>query len=317
MPSEVKSRTAELSLSESEPAALASASDVGVTVVIPAYNEELGVAGVLVELIGELDQSLSGIPIEVIVVDDGSRDRTAEQVQTVTDPRIRVLRHDRNRGYGAAIKTGVREARYGWIVITDADGTYPNEFIAQLLAERDGYDMVVGARIGKTSKIPLVRRPAKWVLRRLAAYLTRVEIPDLNSGLRVMRKDRLQSYANLLPDGFSLTTTITLAMFAAGDRVKYIPINYLDRKGGSKIRPIADTLNFLMLILRTVAYFEPLRVFIPVSALFFLASALVGGVFYWLTGQILDGTIVMLFVTGVHMLGLGIVADMLSRRLRG
>jgi glycosyltransferase involved in cell wall biosynthesis len=288
-----------------------------VTIVIPAYNEELGVAGVLKELLNELDGSLVGIAIEVIVVDDGSRDQTADQVRTVTDPRLSVVRHPRNRGYGAAIKTGVRHARYPWILITDADGTYPNEFIAPLLAETDEHEMVVGARIGSTAKIPLIRRPAKWVLRVLAAYLTRAEIPDLNSGLRVMRKDRLESYANLLPDGFSLTTTITLAMFSAGDRVKYVPISYLERKGSSKIRPIADTFNFLMLILRTIAYFDPLRVFLPVAAVFFLSSiaAAVGG--YYVLGRILDGTIVMLFVTGVHMVGLGIVADMLSRRLRG
>jgi glycosyltransferase involved in cell wall biosynthesis len=288
-----------------------------VSIVIPAYNEQLGIAGVLTELVRELDSSLAGIQVEVIIVDDGSTDQTAAEAATVSDARIRVFRHARNRGYGAAIKTGVRHAQYEWILITDADGTYPNEFIAPLLAERGEHDMVVGARRGAVAKIPLIRRPAKWVLRKLAAYLTRVDIPDLNSGLRVMRKNRVVKYEHLLPDGFSLTTTITLAMFSSGDRVKYIPINYLARKGSSKIRPIADTLNFLMLILRTTAYFEPLRVFIPSALFFFLMSVSVAAFGHMLTGRVLDSTIVMLFVTGVHLLGLGIVADMLSRRMRG
>lgn len=287
-----------------------------VTIVIPAYNEELGIAGVLSELVRELDSRLASIPIEVVVVDDGSTDRTSERAASVPDSRIRVYRHKQNRGYGAAIKTGVRHARYPWILITDADGTYPNEFIAPLLAERGEYDMVVGARRGAVAKIPLIRRPAKWILGRLAAYLVRVDIPDLNSGLRVMRKDLVEKYINLLPDGFSLTTTITLAMISSGDRVQYLPINYLARKGKSKIRPIADTLNFLMLILRTTAYFEPLRVFIPVASLFFAGSIVVAATGHLLTGRVLDGTIVMLFVTGVHLVGLGIVADMLSRRMR-
>ena len=298
-----------------EPSAIMSPT-AGVTIVIPAFNEEAGIAGVLTELVRELDTRLSGIPAEVLVVDDGSTDRTAEQAATVEDPRVRVYRHDRNRGYGAAIKTGVRLACHPWILITDADGTYPNEFIAPLLAARAEHDMVVGARRGAVAKIPLIRRPAKWVLGRLAAYLTRVDIPDLNSGLRVMRKDLVEKYMNLLPDGFSLTTTITLAMISNGDRVQYLPINYLGRKGSSKIRPVADTLNFLMLIFRTIAYFEPLRIFIPAAALFFAGSVLVAATGHLVTGRVLDGTIVMLFVTGVHLIGLGIVADMLSRRMR-
>jgi glycosyltransferase involved in cell wall biosynthesis len=298
-----------------EPSAIMSPT-AAVSIVIPAFNEEAGIAGVLAELVEELNTRLSGIPAEVLVVDDGSTDRTAEQAATVEDPRVRVCRHDRNRGYGAAIKTGVRLASHPWVLITDADGTYPNEFIAPLLAERGEHDMVVGARRGAVAKIPLIRRPAKWVLGRLAAYLTRVDIPDLNSGLRVMRKDLVERHMNLLPDGFSLTTTITLALISSGNRVQYLPINYLRRKGASKIRPVADTLNFLMLILRTIAYFEPLRVFIPAAAFFFACSILVAALGHLVTGRVLDGTIVMLFVTGVHLTGLGIVADMLSRRMR-
>jgi glycosyltransferase involved in cell wall biosynthesis len=302
--------------SSPEPGRL-SVAESGVSIVIPAYNEEGAVAEALSGLLSELDGPLAGLPVEITVVDDGSVDATAARVRDIRDPRVRLVQHQRNRGYGAAIKTGVRHASHPWILITDADGTYPSGFIPALLAETAHHDMVVGARVGAVAKIPLARRPAKWILRVMAAYLTRAEIPDLNSGLRVMRKDRLESHANLLPDGFSLTTTITLAMFSAGDRVKYVPISYLDRKGSSKIRPIADTFNFLMLILRTIAYFDPLRVFLPVAAIFFLSSIAVAVGGYYLLGRILDGTIVILFVTGVHMVGLGIVADMLSRRMRG
>ena len=286
-----------------------------VSLVIPAYNEVNGAATSLTELIDTLDAKLGGIPFEIIVVDDGSTDGTHEALAPLASDRLMVLRHPHNRGYGAAIKTGVRHARYPWILITDADGTYPAEHIPALLADRDRHEMVVGARTGDEAHIPLLRRPPKWVLRKLASYLIRQPIPDLNSGLRVFRKDLAERFQNILPDRFSYTTTITLALFSSGYAVSYVPINYRRRKGTSKIRPIADTLGFLKLILRTTLYFDPLRVFLPV-ALLFLAAAVATGVGSWaLLGTIMDVTTVLLFVTGVQLLGLGMLADMLNRRL--
>lgn len=288
----------------------------GVTIVVPAYREATGIAGVIDALMETVSELRHTTPVEVIVVDDGSPDGTGAAVKPFESESLRLIRHPANRGYGAALKTGIAAARHDWIVITDADGTYPNHRIPDLLADRDGYDMVVGARTGAVREVPLLRRPPKWVLRKLASYLSGQRIPDLNSGLRVMRRSVVERFLDILPDGFSFTTTITLAMLCNGHPVKYHSIDYHKRDGRSKIRPVADTLGFLTLILRTVMLFNPLRIFLP-AALFFVGAAFAVAVGSWaLTGRIMDVTTILLFVTGVQLLGLGMIADFLDRRLR-
>lgn len=252
---------------------------------------------------------------EVIVVDDGSVDGTAEAIDPLVGENVRVIRHAENRGYGAALKTGFRHARHDWVLIIDADATYPEQSVPDLLEHRDTHEMVVGARTGSEVAIPLIRRPPKWVLRKLASYLSRVEIPDLNSGLRLIRKDVVERFMHLLPEGFSFTTTITLAMLSSGYNVKYVPIDYRKRAGKSKIRPISDTLNFLMLIFRTIMYFDPLRVLLP-TAVAFVAISMVVGLGSAFFGRFMDVTTVVLFVTGVQILALGLIADTLNRRLQ-
>lgn len=287
----------------------------GVSIVIPAYNEERGAGPVLVELVELLRRELVDIPWEVIVVDDGSKDKTAEAIAPHESAELRLIRHPVNRGYGAAIKTGVFHAKHPWILITDADGTYPAAHIPELLSLRRNFHMVVGARTGQKAAISWLRRPPKYVLRMLASYLSRQNIPDLNSGLRVMRRDILQRFENILPDQFSYTTTITLAMFSAGYHVKYVQIEYLKREGKSKIRPIADTIAFTKLIFRTVLYFDPLRVFIPAAGLFILAAIGVGVGSLMFADRLMDVTTVLLFSAGFQLLMLGMLADMLNRRL--
>jgi glycosyltransferase involved in cell wall biosynthesis len=302
----------------------------GVSIVIPAYNEEHGIRGVLDSLFTRIARLDFEGPWEVIVVNDGSRDDTAREVAAFSEivmdywddekeaeDRLILVSHDQNCGYGAALKTGVRASRYPWILITDADGTYPDEAVGQVLSHGDQFDMVVGARIGAVSNIPLLRRPPKWVLRKFASYLARREIPDLNSGLRLMRKDVVERFIHILPNGFSFTTTITLAMLSEGKRVKYIEIDYLKRTGSSKIRPIYDTLNFLQLIVRTMMYFEPLRIFIPAAGIFMFGSAVVGAGSYFLLDRMLDSTTMLLFVTGVQLLAIGMLADVINKRLGG
>jgi glycosyltransferase involved in cell wall biosynthesis len=231
-----------------------------VTVVIPAFNEGPHVAA----NVRAVDEQLkkSGWEHEVIVVDDGSTDDTAEQAAKAG---ARVLRHPSNLGYGAALKRGVSHARHGWILITDADGTYPASSIPGLLEKADRFEMVVGARTGSIVNIPLVRQPAKWFLTKLASYLSKCRIPDLNSGMRLMRKDLVERYRHLLPDGFSFTTTITMACACNGHTFEFVPIDYLQRSGESKIRP-RHAFDFLILILRTVVLFNPLRFFLPLGA---------------------------------------------------
>jgi glycosyltransferase involved in cell wall biosynthesis len=235
-----------------------------VSVVIPAYNEASAVQTVIAEVREVLLRH--GISPEIIVVDDGSKDGTAKKAAAAG---VRVLRHRSNRGYGAALKTGITAASNNYIVITDADGTYPAQYIPELLRQLDRADMVVGARIGKHVKIPFARRPAKLALNLLANYLTKSRIPDLNSGLRAFRRDIVMQYFAILPDQFSFTTTITLAMHSDKYAVSYTPIDYRPRKGESKIVPW-DAGSFFLLILRTTMLFRPIRVFFPVVLACFL-----------------------------------------------
>jgi len=232
-----------------------------VSVIIPAFNEHLGVAGVVREVIDALAEH--DIPGEVIVVDDGSVDGTGQAAQRAG---ARVLRHRSNRGYGSALKTGIMASLHNIILITDADGTYPVKYIPEILAGLETADMVVGARMGKNVAIPMVRRPAKWVLNKLANYVAGFRIPDLNSGMRAFRKNIARQYFAILPDQFSFTTTITLAMHCDNYAVRYLPVDYLPRKGKSKIVPW-DAASFAVLILRTATMFRPLRVFLPVVGL--------------------------------------------------
>jgi len=232
-----------------------------VSVIIPAFNEHLAVGAVVKEVIDALEAYR--IPGEVIVVDDGSSDGTGEAAYRAG---ARVMRHRSNRGYGSALKTGIMAAAHNVILITDADGTYPVKYIPEILARLETADMVVGARMGKNVAIPLVRRPAKWVLNKLANYVAGHRIPDLNSGMRAFRKNIARQYFAVLPDQFSFTTTITLAMYCDNYAVHYIPVDYLPRKGKSKIVPW-DAASFAVLILRTATMFRPLRVFLPVVGL--------------------------------------------------
>jgi glycosyltransferase involved in cell wall biosynthesis len=231
-----------------------------VSVIIPAFNEGPHLA----QQIREVDAVMrtTGWTYEIIVVDDGSADNTAAEADLTG---VTVLQRVRNRGYGAALKLGVSRARHGYILITDADGTYPTEAIPELLAVAERNAMVVGARTGAEVKIPLVRRPAKAFIRWLASYLSGQHIPDINSGLRVMRRELVLRYVHLLPDGFSFTTTITLASICNGHSVQYLPINYRSRLGSSKIRP-RHAYDFTLLVLRVIVYFNPLKVFIPLGA---------------------------------------------------
>lgn len=286
----------------------------GVTILIPAYNEEQGIGGVL-ERLAVLDL---GRPLEILIVDDGSTDGTARALAEARArmPLLRVIHRQSNQGYGAALKLGFANARYDIVVITDADGTYPEDRIADLVARiDDGAEMVVGERAGEDVHIPLIRRPAKATLRALASYLAGTKIPDLNSGLRAFRRELVLKYRPILPQGFSFTTTITLASLTNGHRVDYVTINYAHRAGSSKIKPIRDTLGFTSLIVRTVMYFNPLKVFYPVAgvvSVLLIASASYD-VFH---DKNLGDKTVLLFVAVVQILSIGLLADLIEKRSR-
>jgi glycosyltransferase involved in cell wall biosynthesis len=281
-----------------------------ISIVVPVFNE----AASLQTTYSEIKNVISHLPFdfELIFVDDGSTDGSTEILKSLKD--IKLLHHPNNLGYGAALKTAIRHASGEWILIMDADLTYEASDIGRLLEHIGEYDMVVGARTGEKVKIQAERKPIKWFLNFLANYLTRTKIPDLNSGLRVFRREIAQQFLKILPNGFSFTSTITLAMLTNDYLVKYIPVNYHLRQGQSKIRPVRDAYNFLVLIIRTVMYFSPLKIFMPVSIFFILAS---GGVFFysWLfTSKIMDQTVAVLFTTGVEVAIIGLLADLIDKR---
>jgi glycosyltransferase involved in cell wall biosynthesis len=232
------------------------------TVVIPAFNEERCIADVLKTLTSFLRER--NLPWKVIVVDDGSKDRTAEEAGSV--PGVQVIRRPYNKGYGAAIKTGIEAAQTEWCITYDADNQHrPENLLALLPHLKEPYHMIVGARNGY--KGPWIRQPGKKLLQWVANYLTQQKIPDLNSGLRAFRREQFLEYRHLFPNGFSLSTTSTVCFFRENLNVLYVPITIQPRTGRSTVR-LHDGGRTLMLILRLIMLFSPLRIFLPASFLF-------------------------------------------------
>jgi len=286
----------------------------GLSVVIPAYNEERGIGPVVKDLIATMAQS--GLKHEIIVVDDGSDDATFQILSDFTDS-VKVLRSSTNRGYGAALKTGIRAAKFDRVCITDADGTYPNGRIPELaeIFSEMKCEMLVGARTGDKVEIPLMRKPAKWVIGKLANFVVGSRIPDINSGMRIFNRVMALRMFPILPDGFSLTTTITLGMIVNGLRVEYEPIDYRTRVGRSKIQPIRDTLNFIQLILRMALYFAPLKVFVPLSVSLFILG-IAWAFFSWLVmGLLADVSTLIIIMTAIQLAAIGMLAELIHWRI--
>lgn len=292
--------------------------DPAFTLIVPAYNEE----GAILETIQSLRQYLTDAgPYELLVVNDGSTDKTREILEQAAkdDPDLSVFHHSRNGGYGSALKTGIRRARGKYIVITDADGTYPNHRIPELVAKcAEGWDMVVGARTGDDVTYPLIRKIPKTFLKAYASWIARQPIPDINSGLRVFRRDLAEEYIHFLPGGFSFTTTITLAMLTSYRHVLFVPIDYHPRIGKSKIKPVRDTLNFVQLIARTGMYFAPVRVLLPIIGVSALATfaSLCYDMFALPEPNLTDKT-VTLFMLTLNSGMFALLADMIDKRSRG
>lgn len=241
-------------------------------IVIPVYNESTSVEQTISKLKLEIAK-IKYCSFEIICVNDGSTDNSGgilAQIDSIT-----VLTHDINRGYGAALKSGIDYCNKEWILIIDADGTYALHQIRDLLNEiTEETDMIVGARKGiGIVKNPL-RRLARWILRKLVHGLTGTMVPDLNSGMRLFRKSVYLDFRHLLPMKFSFTTTITVASLHSGFNIKYVPVEYYQRIGKSNIRPVSDFFGFTITIIRLVSYFDPLRFFLPLSFFIFVIGFL-------------------------------------------
>ena len=290
------------------------------SIVVPCYNEANAVA----QTVEEISQTLkewnnekdTKLSFEMIFINDGSKDETSTELSKLTEKykSLKLIDSKVNCGYGASLKKGILASKYDSIVITDADGTHPNERIPELLKGLEKNDMVIGARIGENVKIPTLRRPVKWLLLKYARWMSKSDIKDLNSGLRAMRKEQIFKFWNMLPNAFSFTSTITLAMHIEGLKVSYIPIDYHARIGSSSIKPIQDTLRFFSLVLRTVMYFKPLQVF-GILGLTMLISAIVTGFLgRILLGEVPDVVALSLFSTGSVFIGLGLLGDLINAK---
>ncbi|MBP6798364.1 MAG: glycosyltransferase family 2 protein [Luteimonas sp.] len=245
-----------------------------VTVLVPCYNEENAIA----ETIEKLDSALAPLGnFQILAIEDGSEDETLNVLRSLEPryPRLGVVQHDRNRGYGAALKTGMREAASDLIAIIDADGTYPIADLPKLvdIAIGRNLDMVVGARTGENVTYSTLRKVPKFFLHRWINWIVNTKIPDINSGMRVFRKDMAQKFVRILPNGFSFTITITISALRNNYRVHFEPIDYFARTGSSKIHPIKDTLRFVQIIGRTGMYFAPLRILTPLIVVLLIGSA--------------------------------------------
>ncbi len=278
-----------------------------VSVIIPAYNEEQAIGADLDLIVETMDAS--GYEYEIIVVDDGSTDRTAEIAESKG---VRVIRHPINRGSGASRRTGILQAKGDIIVMTDGDGTYPNQDIPRLLEHIPAFDQVVGARTSEQGSWPLLRAPTKWFIRQLASYLTGMHIPDLNSGLRAFKRDVMLKYLYLLPDGFSCVTTMTLAFLCNGYTVKYVPIEYYQRVGRSKFHPIRDTYNYLVTVITIVAYFNPLKFFIP-TTLFLMTVGVARFLYHAIWLRNVRESDVMIILAAIIVGSVGVLADLIVK----
>lgn len=285
--------------------------EIDYSMIIPVRNEAAAIDGV----INGVKKALNTLECsyEIIVIDNVSTDKTVDIVKEHSD--VRLIQHESDKGYGGSIKEGVKVAKSDNIITIDGDGTYPAEDIPKLVSYIEQYDLVCGARVGKDVSISVIRRFGKFFHHRLINFLAGERIPDMNSGLRVFKKDVFLKYYPLYPSGFSISTTFLLACLLNDHPVKFVNIKYLPRKGRSKIKIFRDGLNFLLLIIRSITYFNPLKVFLPISIILFLI-----GLVILLYNGIIHRNVadlpVMILLASIQIGVLGLIADVIVK-MRG
>jgi glycosyltransferase involved in cell wall biosynthesis len=271
------------------------------SIVIPAFNEAAALRSLVEALLGAATWH------EVMVIDDGSTDATADEAAAAG---ARVIRHPYNKGNGAAVKTGVREATGRFILIVDADGQHRPTDATRLVSHLDAYDLVIGARSGR-SHANLVRRLGNDLLNRVAGYLTERPVPDLTSGFRAVRRECLLEFLHLLPNGFSTPTTTTMAFMKAGYSVRFEPVETARREGRSKIKLGPDGVRFFLILLKVITIFSPLRIFLPLSAALFLLGAAYAGWTIVTQSHVTNSSVLLILISIVIFL-VGLVSEQIS-----
>ena len=282
-----------------------------VSVVLPVYNE----TGHIEQEVHRICESLdaSKYAYEVVMVDDGSTDDTPQKLAKLVGGPVRLITLPQNRGSGHARRVGSRASLGDVVVWTDADMTYPNDDIPWLVDQLDGFDQVVGARTSEEGTHKALRVPAKWLIRKLACYLSQTRIPDLNSGFRAFKRTSGNPYLHLLPNGFSCVTTLTLAFLTNGLSVKYVPIEYKERAGESKFHWRRDTYRYLLQVVRMIMSFNPLRVFMPLG-LTLLTAAFAKGIYDLIAHNLrITGNTILVSFTAIQILAIGLLADLVVR----
>ncbi len=287
-----------------------------VTIVLPCYNEEGHVIAEVERISAAMDAS--GYSYELVCVDDASTDGTLARLYEAAPrfPNMEIVHFHRNGGSGVVRRIGTERARGEIVVWTDADMSYPNERIPELvqILEKDpSIDQVVGARTSEQGTYKALRVPAKWFIRKLAEQLTGSRIPDLNSGMRAFRREVSLPYLRLLPAGFSCVTTITVAFLSNQHELYFLPIDYAKRAGKSKFKFIKDAYRYILQVLRMVMYFNPLKVLMPL-ALFLLGVGVAKGI-YDVSAHPFKVAVdtVLVFVTGLLIFSLALLADLIVK----
>jgi glycosyltransferase involved in cell wall biosynthesis len=277
------------------------------SIVIPAFNEASSIGSLVAALLGAATWH------EVLVIDDGSTDATAAEASAAG---ARVIRHPYNKGNGAAVKTGIRQATGRFILIADADGQHRPTDAARLVSNLDAYDLVIGARSGR-SHASLVRRFGNDALNRIAGYLAERPVPDLTSGFRAAKRECLLEFLHLLPNGFSTPTTTTLAFIKAGYSVRFEPVETARREGRSKIKVGPDGVRFFLILLKMITIFSPLRIFLPLSVAAFLVGAAYAAWTIATQSHVTNSSVLLILVSIVIFL-VGLVSEQISSlRLEG
>ena len=280
-----------------------------ISVVLPVYNEKGHLRAEIDRIRAALETSKYSF--ELIVVDDGSSDGSEKELPGI--PGITLITHGKNQGSGAARRTGTTAARGRVVVWTDVDMTYPNDLIPQLVDSMAGFDHVVGWRQTEEGTLKWLRTPAKWLIRKLASFLSETDIKDLNSGLRAFRRDVAMQYVHELPKGFSCVTTLTMSFLGNGYSVGFFPIEYFPRAGRSKFHWLKDTRRYILQVIRMTLSYNPLKVFLP-TGLTLLGLGLVKLGFDWAQRDFrLAANTLLIFFAALQVITVGLLADLVVR----